>query len=269
MPGLRAVEVQRPGLVAAMNRGLEAATGDILIFSDDDAEATDHWVEGIEGWFAGDPKIGAVGGRDWIQLEDDSLSNPRATTDIGQFGPFGRISGNHHCPSPIRPLDVAVLKGVNMSFRRAALQGRRIDGRLRGAGAQVGSEIDLCLPLRRQGWRIIFDERLMVKHHISPRSRGDDRMDFAGEVGRDTAYNIAYLVAKHGNALQIAGSMLTRIFVGSRWAPGFLALAKWRWKGDVGVSQRYRRQFSRVFAGSIDGIRQRHWESLKRERISP
>ena len=255
--GLREVTVQRPGLVAAMNRGLDAATGDILIFTDDDAEAADNWVEDIERWFAADPRIGAVGGRDWIQLEDSTLRNPRPTADIGQFGPFGRISGNHHCPSPIRPLEVATLKGVNMSFRRTAIQDRRIDERLRGAGAQVGSELDLCLPLKGQGWRVIFDESLIVKHHIGTRGAGDDRMDFAGDVGRDMTYNIAYLIAKHGNVLQITVSMLMRVFVGSRWTPGLLAVIKWGRKGDEGVVGRYCSQFGRNFSGSIDGILQR------------
>ena len=258
LPGLRGVTVQRPGLVAAINQGLEAAAGDILIFTDDDAEATDQWVEAIERWFTTDARVGAVGGRDWIQLAEHDLNDPKPTTEIGQFGLFGRIGGNHHCPCPVRPLEVAVLKGVNMSFRRVALQNRRIDERLRGTGAQVGSEIDLCLPLRRRGWRVIFDASLTVKHYIAARSAGDDRLDFAGDVGRDAVYNIAYLIGKHGNVLQIAGSLLRGTFVGSRWTPGLLALIKWRWKGDRDIIQRYRRQFGCIFSGTIDGIGQRY-----------
>ena len=53
-----------------MNRGLDSARGDLVVFTDDDAEAQADWLERIEAKFA-DPSVGAVGGRDWIQLPDE------------------------------------------------------------------------------------------------------------------------------------------------------------------------------------------------------
>lgn len=255
--GLREIRVTKPGLVAAMNQGLHCATRDILVFTDDDAEPTPQWIEGIRNWYLNDPKIGAVGGRDCIQLEASQLRDPAPTTDIGQLGRFGRISGNHHCPCPVRPLEVTLLKGVNMSFRRAALQNRQIDERLRGPSVQMGTEIDLCWPLKKLGWRIIFDDRLMVKHHIAPRRPGDDRLDFAGAVGRDFVFNNFYLMGKYGAPFQVAGSMFHRIFIGSRWTPGILALCKWCFKGDWHVISRFNNQFSGIFRGTINGFSQR------------
>src|ERR1700690_898870 len=67
---LRIVPVAEPGLIAALNCGLENALGDILVFTDDDSEAQSDWLERIEASFD-DALIGAVGGRDWLQLPDE------------------------------------------------------------------------------------------------------------------------------------------------------------------------------------------------------
>src|ERR1700731_1257596 len=64
---LRIVIVTQPGLIAALNCGLDNAAGDLLAFTDDDAEPQGDWLERIEASF-GDASIGAVGGRDWLQL---------------------------------------------------------------------------------------------------------------------------------------------------------------------------------------------------------
>ena len=44
---LVAALVSRPGQMAAMNAGLEAATGEVVCFTDDDAEPFADWVERI------------------------------------------------------------------------------------------------------------------------------------------------------------------------------------------------------------------------------
>jgi glycosyltransferase involved in cell wall biosynthesis len=258
LPGLREIGIERAGVIAAINRGLDRVTGDVVILTDDDAEAFPGWIEGIEHRYQAEPQIGAVGGRDWIQSEGSPLSDPAPTTDIGQLGPFGRMSGNHHCPCPTRPLDVAVLKGVNLSFRREAIGDLRIDEGLHGSGAQVGWEVDLCLSLKNRGWRLVFDDNLVVKHHVAPRHGGDDRMDFAGAVGRDIVYNSFYLMGKHGSPYQVAGFMFSRIVVGSRWTPGVMAMGKWCLKGDWSVFRRCGNQFGSILTGTLAGISQRH-----------
>ena len=58
--------VDVPGQVAALNRGLDAATGDIIAITDDDAAPHADWVGRIAGAFENDARLGALGGRDWV-----------------------------------------------------------------------------------------------------------------------------------------------------------------------------------------------------------
>jgi hypothetical protein len=84
--------------------------------------------------------------------------------------------GNHHIGTG-DARDTDVLKGVNMSFRRAEVQ-HGFDPRLRGVGAQVHSEMSICLPLRRRGLRVVYDPQIVVHHHPAWRPAGDCRADF-------------------------------------------------------------------------------------------
>ena len=152
-----------------MNRGLDSAPGDLLVFTDDDAEPQLDWLERIEASFA-DASIGAVGGRDWLQDPDEpALFRPCPVSRVGVLTWYGAQYGNHHCPLRGHTKRVMFLKGVNMAFRRRALGSYRIDTSLRGSGAQVGSELDLCSQTRQAGFDVLFDDRILVKHYSSPR----------------------------------------------------------------------------------------------------
>jgi glycosyltransferase involved in cell wall biosynthesis len=50
------------GIPAARNRGIKAASGDIILFTDDDCVADKHWVEEMVKPFYKNPYIGLVGG---------------------------------------------------------------------------------------------------------------------------------------------------------------------------------------------------------------
>ena len=94
--------------MSALNAGLAHCTGDVLAITDDDAAPRSHWLARIEGHFASDPKIGAVGGRDWIY--HDGVVELGDSTVVGRILWFGRVVGNHHRGvGPAR--DVDLLKG--------------------------------------------------------------------------------------------------------------------------------------------------------------
>ena len=194
---LVAVPVVEPGLIQAMNCGLANAKGDFIVFTDDDSEPEADWLERIERTFE-DERIGAVGGRDWLQLPDEpALFAPAEVTKVGVLSWYGKQHGNHHCPLRGHARTVMFLKGVNMAYRTSALGKYRVDTRLRGTGAQVGSELDLCMHIRRSGSKVLFDDRILVKHYSSARPGGEDRTDVDGQIWKDTCYNTHYLVAKH------------------------------------------------------------------------
>ncbi|MDR5671407.1 glycosyltransferase, partial [Burkholderia cenocepacia] len=63
---LRIVPVDGGGQVAALNKGLDSANGDIVAITDDDAAPRPDWLARIDAVFQADPRVGAVGGRDWV-----------------------------------------------------------------------------------------------------------------------------------------------------------------------------------------------------------
>ena len=166
---IRIVDVQRPGLVAALNAGLAAATGDIVAFTDDDAEPHADWLARIEAAIASDPCIGAVGGRDWVFYGGKLV--PGEARVVGRVSWYGRVTGNHHAGIG-GSRDVHVLKGANMAFRRDAIAGVGFDERLRGVGTEHHSELGACLRLRASGWRVVYDPAVAVDHRPAPRVEG-------------------------------------------------------------------------------------------------
>jgi glycosyltransferase involved in cell wall biosynthesis len=130
--------VEAPGQVAALNRGLDAANGDVVAITDDDAAPRPDWLERIAAAFGNDPRLGALGGRDWVHEKGRVLDGERPL--VGKVQASGKIIGNHHLGvGGAREVDL--LKGANMSYRRAAIGAIRFDARLRGAGAQAHNDM--------------------------------------------------------------------------------------------------------------------------------
>jgi glycosyltransferase involved in cell wall biosynthesis len=250
---LIAVAVGEPGLIQAMNCGLENSKGEFIVFTDDDSEPEADWLERIEHSFE-DDGIGAVGGRDWLQLSDEpALFAPAEVAKVGVLSWYGKQHGNHHCPLRGHVRAVMFLKGVNMAFRKRALGNCRVDIRLRGTGAQVGSELDLCMNVRRSGFKVLFDDRILVKHYSSARPGGEDRTAVDGQIWKDTCYNTHYLIAKHFDRLQAWIHFCYRALFGTRALPGFLASLRWTLKGDFQIWRRMLQMTRIALEGHWDG----------------
>lgn len=230
LPALARVPVSVPGQIAAMNAGLEAATGDVVAFTDDDAAPRPDWLQRIEAHYAANPRVGAVGGRDWIHHGDQVVEGSADLVGTVQW--FGRVVGNHHLGVG-GPREVDVLKGACLSFRRAALGTLRFDERLLGAGAQVHNELSVCLPLRRRGWTILYDPAVAVDHYEASRS-------LEGRVGHfdadalavfNASYNEALMVWEHVGPLRRGVFVAWSLLVGTTRAPGLVQAIRFtpRW----------------------------------------
>jgi glycosyltransferase involved in cell wall biosynthesis len=185
------VPVSRPGMLSALNAGLPSMKGDVLCFTDDDAEPLPDWLERIEQWYE-DPTVVGVGGRD-LMVRDPATLNERCQV-VGHCSWYGRVLGNHHLAlDPPKPVEVCVLKGVNMSYRRTALAGFRFDERM-AAYSSTWNELDAGFFVRRDGGRLVYDPEIRVRHHVSPRSefgRGDPIRFY------DYSHNYTYVMLKH------------------------------------------------------------------------
>lgn len=216
---LNTVTVKVPGVVAAMNAGLDSAKGDIIVFTDDDAAPHSDWLARIENRFLSDEQIGGVGGRDWVyhgtQLEDGECEV------VGQVNWFGRMIGNHHFGVGA-PREVDLLKGVNMSFRRTAIKELRFDQRMQGTGAQVNFEIAFSLALKRAGWKLIYDPKVAVDHYPAQRFDEDQRRSFNEIALTNAVHNETLILLEHLPRANRAVFLLWAILVGTRESLGLV-----------------------------------------------
>ncbi len=226
---LRKVTVTVPGLVSALNAGLDAAGGDIIAITDDDAAPRPDWLACIEAHFQADPAVGGVGGRDWVHHRGRVEYGARSV--VGKVQWFGRVVGNHHLGAG-GPREVDILKGVNMSFRRTAIQGIRLERYLDDRPGKTGSQpaaIDwsFSLAVKHAGWRLLYDPAVAVDHYPAPRfdEHGEHpRRQFSATAYSNEVHNQTLVLLKYLPPLRRVAFAFWALFVGSRDAFG---LAQW------------------------------------------
>jgi cellulose synthase/poly-beta-1,6-N-acetylglucosamine synthase-like glycosyltransferase len=219
---LQTVTVTVPGLVGALNAGLDAARGDIIAITDDDAAPRPDWLARIEAHFQADPKVGGVGGRDWVHHGERVEDGEQKV--VGKVQWFGRVVGNHHLGVG-GPREVDILKGVNRSFRRSAIRGIRFDERLRKTGAQAADDWSFSLAVKRAGWKLLYDPAVAVDHYPAPRfdEHGEhQRHQFRATVYRNVVHNQTLVLLEHLPPLRRLIFGFWALFVGSRDAFGLV-----------------------------------------------
>jgi GT2 family glycosyltransferase len=167
MPGVRVISNQHHrGLSGARNSGIEASTGEIIVFLDDDAVAGEGWLTRLIAPFSSAEVVG-VGG----------FVEPMWPAGRPGWFPdeFDWVVGCSYRGMPTSTRQVRNPIGCNMSFRRevfAEIGGFRTDlGRIgrRPVGAE---ETELCIRLAVQmpSKRVVYVPEAAVRHRI-PASR--------------------------------------------------------------------------------------------------
>lgn len=257
MLSLDIVEVSVPGQVAALNRGLDQARGDIVAITDDDAAPHADWVERLEAWYHADDRIGGVGGRDHVFHDGIPEGAPEGSPEdgaariVGRLQWFGRVIGNHHLGSG-EPRDVDVLKGANWSLRRSAIGASRLNTRLRGSGAQVQNDLDFSLRLRRRGWRLIYDPRVKVDHFPSERHDIDRRGAFHPLAKENAAFNDTLALMAHFGPANRAAFTVWALLIGTSEFPGLAQGVRLALRGDRHAGAKLRA----TLRGRIAGLRE-------------
>jgi glycosyltransferase involved in cell wall biosynthesis len=216
---LRTVTVSVPGQVTALNAGLDAAQGEFVAITDDDAAPHTDWLERIEAHFLADSRVGGVGGRDWVyhgtQLEDG------AREVVGRVQWFGRTIGDHHLGVG-GAREVEIFKGANMSFRQTAIANIRFNERLRGVGAQAHNDMAFCLTVKRAGWTLIYDPKVGIDHFPAQRFDDDQRYKFNEIAVINAVHNETLILLEYLSPVQRTVFLLWAILVGTRSTPGFV-----------------------------------------------
>jgi hypothetical protein len=238
---LRRLAEPTPGLSNARNRAIEAARGDLLVWTDDDVLVEPDWLAEYvaaagrfphAGYFGGtvDPWFAAEPPR-WVVRNLEHVGGPFA---LRQLGPDVRPFAGTEAPF-----------GANMAFRTAALREHRFDPKLGriGAGMLSGEETALIHRLRTTTGPGVWVGPARVRHYIPA-----DRMTtgyvwkFFHGIGR-TEQRLRGLEpgtplvrgvprwAIRRYAVARAKSLVFAPFESSRWIKNFIAAA--RAKGEI------------------------------------
>ncbi|MCW1921967.1 glycosyltransferase [Luteolibacter arcticus] len=181
-PKVRLLTLEPGGLSAARNAGAEAATGEILAYTDDDCEADEGWLAGLAGAFA----------KGWDAAGGPNLP-PRPQTDAEAI-----VTAASGAPSHVMLDDAEAehLPGCNISVLRTAY----FDiGGFDPQFTTAGDDVDFCWRLRDKGYRLGFAPTAFVWHHRRPSLRGFLRQ----QIGYGKAE--ALLIAKHPQRFTAAG----------------------------------------------------------------
>jgi len=211
---IKLIEIARPGIVYAENRGLKAAMGDIVCFMDDDATAPENWIADIVRHYERDPSIGGVGGP-VITIINNNPVNLVISSRMTWFGK--RIAGNTKMPADIREVDL--LNGCNMSFRRSLLTG--FDEYLLPYWRRF--EDDACLSVKERGYKIIYDPALTVQHFDAAIHEGM-RIDKTPETIIGLHHNSIYIKLKHLKGLSKIIALFYEFIWGDITTPGFFQI---------------------------------------------
>jgi glycosyltransferase involved in cell wall biosynthesis len=217
-----------PGVVYALNKAFDEVETEFFSITDDDSVPHPDWLQRIVAHFVADPSAAGVGGKDHVFAfaENDWLDGEQPVVGIVSW--YGNAIGyHHHGIGPARY--VHTLKGVNISFRTSAFGNLRLDTRLRGKGAQVGWEMQLCFALLAAGHNLIYDPAVLVDHIEGPRPAEEHRVKFNPASHYDETFNrtlvmLEYLASRPNGLLRRIAYMAFLGLRGSRKFPGVLLL---------------------------------------------
>jgi GT2 family glycosyltransferase len=210
--GVRVLRLpRRRGFCAAVNAGIQAATGEIIELLNDDTEVTAGWAEAALACFA-DASVAAVA--PLVLCWPNSAKAPAIVDSAGDRYYWGGIAGKRGHRQPLgpnylRPCSVFGASASSAFYRRETLL--RVGAFPESFGAYF-EDVDLAFRLHWAGYRVLFEPASRVYHHVSAsygrpqrrlleqQSRNEERVFWRNLPGRTLIralpHHVAVLVAK-------------------------------------------------------------------------
>jgi GT2 family glycosyltransferase len=146
---VRFISTANNGLSSARNAGMEAATGEIVAYLDDDARPDPDWLTHLAAVFMNTEHAG-VGGPNISPPGDGPIADCVAKSPGNPVHILLSDREAEHIP------------GCNMAFRKDCLQAiGGFDPMFRVAG----DDVDACWRLHERGWTLGFSPAALVWHH--------------------------------------------------------------------------------------------------------
>jgi GT2 family glycosyltransferase len=200
-PEIRYVLERRPGAGIARNRGLLAASHEIVAFTDDDAEADPDWLDGLLRNFE-DPMVALVTG----------LTLPRELESQAQIW-FERTNGFQRGfdrrevdITNFEPLASGLLgASVNMAMRKAVLADTGMLDEALGPGTECksGEDHEFFYRILSRGYRAVYDPAAVVWHRHRREWRSLQKVLYGYGVGVFAWWTRALLVEREFDVLRI------------------------------------------------------------------
>ena len=148
------------GFAAGCNSGAAVATGEVVVFLNNDTLVTSRWLDGLLAPFA-DPSVGATGPRsNFVSGAQLVASVPYSADRTADLQRFARSWRQEHRG---QTTEVARLVGFCLAVRRDVLTA--IGGLDEGFGLGGAEDDDLCLRLVDAGHRLLIAHESFVHHH--------------------------------------------------------------------------------------------------------
>ena len=158
------------GFAATCNRGAEGATGDILVFLNNDLVLLPKWLEPMLAALEQDRSLGAVGN---LQLRFDDGTLDHAGIEISPQGKIAHIRRRSRASGVVA---VPAVTAACIAIRRSVFE---TTGRFDPQFKNGGEDVDLCFRLRAQGLKCGVATASVVRHHVSaargPTNERDER----------------------------------------------------------------------------------------------
>lgn len=175
LEGVQVIEIKGPFNYSALNNAaVEAASGEMLCFLNNDIEIVERdWL----GWLvehAVRPDIGAVGAR--LLYPDRTVQHAGVFIGIGGGAAhahrFVRDGERGYFDRQLLPQRVSAVTAACLVVSRAKFEA--VGGFDEKNFRVAFNDIDLCLKLNERGWQSFYEPRATLIHHES-KSRGSDR----------------------------------------------------------------------------------------------
>jgi len=206
---VRYLREDEPGLSSARNRGLRAARGDLIAFTDDDVLVDRHWLAHLAAGFGRAERVACVTGN----ILPAEIETP-AQLWVERFGGLGkgyqrRIFDlrEHRAGGPLFPYAAGTFgSGANLAFETGCLRalGGFDPALSTGTAARGGEDLAAFFAVLTAGFRLVYEPAAIVRHRHH-RHEAELRRQLHGYGVGLTAYLTKVVLDDPRRALELLG----------------------------------------------------------------